>query len=206
MIFSLTSISKQFEVTFINNCLIFGNVNLETECFSIHSSEFKKFYNEIYSIVKNYKNYEKHYKVKTCFFRNLLKNHYYFWETVLENGLEQRYCINLKCEDLSSNELYFLILNEDSILRFLNCFRYFIFSPLLIHDTHKIWLKYCANLKNLADLYNNFQLIYQHAQQMQQNFNFQCDLFELVELFYCFYPIILVYNNVSFLIDNVNNF
>ncbi len=68
MIFSLSSSLKQFEVTFKDNCLHFGNINIDNECFVIHVSEFSRFYQLIFSIVKTYKN---SYEVKTFFFKNI---------------------------------------------------------------------------------------------------------------------------------------
>lgn len=59
MIFGLSSVNKEFQVTFTNNCLCFGNVNIETECFSIHHSEFESFFKILFYVVKNYQNHNK---------------------------------------------------------------------------------------------------------------------------------------------------
>ncbi len=142
--------------------------------------------------------------MKTFFYKNILKNHYYFWETILENDFEQTFYLQLSCHDYLKNELYVLTLTNDNVKTILTCFRYFTISSLSLNDGLKFWLKYCANLDNLKEVYENLGLIHENAKQVKEIFGIESNHFEMVELFYFYYPLITVYKSLSVLLDNVN--
>jgi len=200
MIFTLLSNSTEFQVTFQNERLYFGNIKNEMDCFVIHSSRFVELTQKLIKITRTlYKNQETQ---ETLFCKKSQTNHMYFWHIMKETNKEEFY-IKLLSKDLTYKEVFFLNLDVD-VIKFLACFRYFLLTSLPLSSNSKMWLKHCTTL-DLEKIKNSYFDLYQETLSFSKQIKIDCDdcdIFDHIELFHYYFSLISACQKLSVLIND----
>jgi hypothetical protein len=194
MLFTFQGISKPYQVTVKNNFFCFGFLKSLNECFEIPLAEITFLYEVLIEVITNLENNIS--TKKEFFYQNFSKGHIYYYEVVETNFIGETRIVKFICECPNLNTSYDLELSKRQILILLNYFRFFLFSTLPIDTCSKVWLQSCANF-DLAELQDNSYLLFKKAEKFLSTYEYDSDIYVLIELFHCYFNHITVYKKLS---------
>lgn len=202
MVFIFQSLAGPFQATVQNNFFCFGLLETHDERFEIDFNNCTQFFDTIFEILQTLScSLDDNKGIKKCFEINVQKKHHYFWEIFRGEKLGETDFIKFSCQSTTQVNLYELKISGRQLFQFLNSFRFFLINSLPIITPFKVWLRHCLTL-NLQQLKDSCIVLYQIAQDFIKEANIQCDVYELMELFYCHFNLITVYKKISDLTDN----
>lgn len=183
VVYLLQSINGgEFSFECKKNLIIFGHLNNQQTTITIYSNQFSIFFESIKKVLTEF---EKDSLSKNLILTNYKQNQIYLWETCkLYDVFSKKHDIKIKLsiEDNNSKPILELILNELQFTHLIKCFQFSYFTVFPLNAIQKLWLKHCSSV-DFKHLKDNCLDLFKEAQAFKQKMDFNCDEFDLTQLF-----------------------